>query len=317
MYKQRYHQSISAALVPFIAAGFACFGATPDTGAEVLISQDFQEPLDGLPGNWEVNEDGGVSRGIQSWGDDGAPDYGLQFRRDEGGLLRSNAYYTGDTVFDDFHGSMTMGVSGTQTFVGALLRLQSHDRTDTTGYWAGILNRNTLAITLDPGGRHQDAGTVLESVDIGSVTQAVVRLEFSAVGDTLSAEAYVWDTDDGDWSHLGSVTTTDDTYADGRFGVRASFAAEPREAFVADLTVTRETVETPDPLTVEILPREEGQFRFRVAGEPDQDIVIEASEDLSEWNEIATGSTGESGVLDFADPESHDHERRFYRARSE
>ena len=59
-----------------------------------------------------------------------------------------------------------------------------------------------------------------------------------------------------------------------------------------------------------------GGFGFTINGGPDQTIVLEASTNLVNWQPIRTNTLFGIGSADFVDPQSVNHPRRFYRARS-
>ncbi|HEY0454754.1 MAG TPA: S8 family serine peptidase [Verrucomicrobiae bacterium] len=70
----------------------------------------------------------------------------------------------------------------------------------------------------------------------------------------------------------------------------------------------------PDPpLLVNAFPSG-GGFRFRVLGEPNQFIAIQATTDWNAWNSLATNSTGNIGFFDFIDMQAEFSRFNVYRA---
>jgi hypothetical protein len=57
-----------------------------------------------------------------------------------------------------------------------------------------------------------------------------------------------------------------------------------------------------------------GQFRFRLSGEPSQTYVVQATADFGRWFSIFTNSTSGQGFFDFAESQIGSGGRRFYRA---
>ena len=69
------------------------------------------------------------------------------------------------------------------------------------------------------------------------------------------------------------------------------------------------------PVTLVAMPMTGGgPFQLRVSSSPNRTCAIEVSTNLSSWSAIFTNMTGLDGRFDFADDESLDSARRFYRA---
>lgn len=59
----------------------------------------------------------------------------------------------------------------------------------------------------------------------------------------------------------------------------------------------------------------DGKIQIKLQGTANMQWRIEASDDLSTWTTVTTSTLGLDGVLNFVDPDSVTHPRRFYRAK--
>lgn len=218
--------------------------------AQVLISQDFQVPLGGLPSDWNVNQESGNGfTEISPWrvADSWAPTNGLLMERtNPSSNYRANAYYNGEGAsgLNDYTGAVTMLVDTRHSYGGALLRMNRVVRNGTEAYFVGVLaggdEADQLVISLDPQS-HNNPGTILASTSLSEpVTGMTTRLGFLAIGDEISVSIYLWDVLVSDWSTnaLATLTISDSTYSSGQVGLRGGFGSADRYAQFADYSIT-------------------------------------------------------------------------------
>lgn len=55
--------------------------------------------------------------------------------------------------------------------------------------------------------------------------------------------------------------------------------------------------------------------KLRLRGKPGKEYIVEASQDLTHWEEIGTLTIGTAGLVDFVDADAHRFRQRFYRIR--
>lgn len=236
-----------------LTACLSLFSPIHSALAQVLVSESFQSPTDGLPTNWGVRHDGSAgSTGIQNWVADisGAPAYGLKMTR-EGGLYRSNVYYSGSTAFTDYQGSVNLTLSGAG-MGGALLRLGNPGRNATEGYFVAVDavdSTHRLVISKDPIS-HTNPGTVLAEVALdSSINNKFLRLDFSIIGNTTTGDLYIWEEGTASWSEqpIASITATDNTYTVGGVGLRGTLSANDRHTQFANFEISVAPI--PEPKT--------------------------------------------------------------------
>lgn len=231
---------LSAAVIAGLAV---CFSAAHAHG-QVLLSETFQAPLQSRPTAWGAFGGANV-HDIRAWpAMPNTPEYGLRIvRTGDGGGTGSNVIYTASNSFGDFEGSVllaTTGFNATGTDnAGILLRAQTTDFASTQGYYISLVGLNTLTISRDPT-THLNSGTILASTAIAPqrANDTATRIDFSAVGSSISASAFAWNSVNETWSLLATVSVTDTTYTAGMIGLRAGMIANGRGAFFADLEVS-------------------------------------------------------------------------------
>lgn len=206
--------------------------------------------MGGRPSGWSASTDTPGSTGIEEWriNNSGAPVNGLLMVRD-GGAYRSNVYYNGEgaTGFTDYQGAVTFSMSGNNAIGGVLLRLNSTGRNLTQGYFVGIQTQTSsssdphrLFISMDPT-HHTNPGAVLDQAGLDfAIGSAVMGLEFSVIGNSITGALYLWneDTDAWDASPVASVAATNDTYASGRVGLRGAFGQDNHYVQFANFSIS-------------------------------------------------------------------------------
>ena len=74
------------------------------------------------------------------------------------------------------------------------------------------------------------------------------------------------------------------------------------------------SVSDPDESSLSVQVLSGGRMQVVLNAGPDLEYVVEASDDMAQWEAIRSGSTG-NGVVEIIDEDAVNHVKRFYRAR--
>jgi hypothetical protein len=228
-------------------------------------------------------------------------------------VFKVNTDGTGYAVLKHFAGSdgrlprvgltLAGGVLYGTTAAGGTLDMGTAFRMNTDGTGFKVLKHFTGGFS-GPRGRVMVSGHVLYGTTVGGGVfpfpyGSVFRMNIDGTGYTVLKDFARNDGADP----IGDLTLSGTTL----YGT-ASRGADLDGGVVFSLTVP-----PPPPLASPATPMlTNGAFSFQIAGEAGRALVVEASTSLVDWAPIATNIAGGALML-FADPQSAQFPRRFYR----
>lgn len=258
-----------------VVAGFGLVSTAEMAQAAMLtISEDFQDSTSWeatkTAGDWSVWWYGAAnSSSVVAWpaSDPGDPANGLKVGRDSGTgsavqMVYAKEGYTSEGGYndtgtcDDVEGSVILRGSGSPMNAMALVRCTKtsmYTNDPALGYVIGLKidsgTSSSLVIAKNPV-NHTNVGTELATLNItGDWRGKTLKLDFSAVGTTLTGSLYAWDDEDEDFIDLlGAVSVEDDTHTQGHVGLRMG-AGWYYSANFADFNVDV----VPEPATILLL----------------------------------------------------------------
>lgn len=194
--------------------------------AQIIYQTDFSGDTGALPDDWSIKL---KEKGTMALNGTGQLVYTSTEQSGTG-----IAYWHGDLegVTDGVMSNATARTllqwpqQGNNQNIGLLARVQDRSAVDPVGYFAGLSrysSQNSLVITKSPSGFSR--GEVLASVNVSLTQYAYYLLDFTVVGDQLTATLY----DPSGQTEIASISIDDSSYSGGVFGLYARSNAVQRQ----------------------------------------------------------------------------------------